>query len=150
MENLRKKWNSNKSVRLTPYQRSIIRTLMISKKDLFKITWFPIVIASLCCLAPVILVLFGLSTVAFAISLTDLLYGQYKWWFRLVGLILLTASFVIYLRRSKDICTIDQAKQQRNEIINLALIVLSAGIIGYILWFYVAVELIGLWLGIWG
>ena len=123
---------------------------MLTKKDLFKITWFPVVIASLCCLAPVILVLFGLSTVAFAASLSDTLYGQYKWWFRLVGLILLTASFVIYLRRSKGICTIDQAKQRRNEIINLALIVLSAGVIGYILWLYVGVELIGLWLGIWG
>ncbi|PIR74786.1 MAG: hypothetical protein COU35_00725 [Candidatus Magasanikbacteria bacterium CG10_big_fil_rev_8_21_14_0_10_47_10] len=123
---------------------------MLTKKDIFKITWFPVLIASLCCFAPVILVLFGLSTVAFAASLSDVLYGQYKWWFRLVGLILLTISFVIYLRRSKGICTIDQAKQRRNEIINLALIVLSVGVIGYILWLYVGVELIGLWLGIWG
>lgn len=130
----------------------LLNTLIIvlTKKDIFKITWFPVLIASLCCFAPVILVLFGLSTVAFAASLSDVLYGQYKWWFRLVGLILLTISFVIYLRRSKGICTIDQAKQRRNEIINLALIVLSVGVIGYILWLYVGVELIGLWLGIWG
>ena len=123
---------------------------MLTKKELFKITWFPVVIASLCCLAPVILVLFGLSTVAFAASLSDMLYGQYKWWFRLVGVILLTISFIIYLRRSKGICTIDQAKQRRQEIINLALIVLSVGVIGYILWLYVVVELLGHWLGIWG
>lgn len=123
---------------------------MITKKDLLKITWIPVFIASLCCFTPVILVLFGLSTAAFAASLADVLYGQYKWWFRLVGLILLTVSFVIYLRRSKGICTIDQAKQRRNEIINMALIVLSVGVIGYILWLYVGVELIGLWLGIWG
>ena len=122
---------------------------MISKRELFKVTWLPVVVASLCCLAPVILVLFGLSTVAFAASLSDLLYGQYKWWFRVVGLVLLAGSFVLYLRRSKGICTIDQAKQRRNEIINLALIVLSAGVVGYILWLYVGVELIGLWLGIW-
>ncbi|MEX1997536.1 MAG: hypothetical protein WEA04_02570 [Candidatus Andersenbacteria bacterium] len=122
----------------------------LTRKELFKITWFPVLIASLCCFAPVILVLFGLSTVAFAASLSDILYGQYKWWFRLVGLLLLTASFVIYLRRSKGICTIDQAKQRRNEIINLASIVLITGVIGYTLWLYVGVELIGLWLGIWG
>lgn len=123
---------------------------MITKKDLFTITWFPVVIASLCCLTPVILVLFGLSTVAFATSLADTLYGQYKWWFRLTGLVLLTASLVIYLRRSKGICTIDQAKQRRNEIINLAFLVLSVGVIGYILWLYVGVEIIGYLLGIWG
>ncbi|MEX1997806.1 MAG: hypothetical protein WEA04_04000 [Candidatus Andersenbacteria bacterium] len=123
---------------------------MLTKKELFKITWFPVMIASLCCFAPVVLVLFGLSTVAFAASLSDVLYGQYKWWFRFVGLILLTLSFVFYLRRSKGICTIDQAKQRRHEIINLALIIFSVGVIGYILWLYVAVELIGYLLGIWG
>lgn len=123
---------------------------MLTKKELLKITWFPVLIASLCCLAPVILVLFGLSTVAFAASLSDFLYGQYKWWFRLAGLLLLTVSFVIYLRRSKGLCTIDQAKQRRTEILNLALIVFSVGVIGYILWLYVIVELIGHLLGIWG
>lgn len=123
---------------------------MLTKKELFKITWFPVFIASLCCLAPVILVFFGLSTIAFAASLSDILYGHYTWWFRLAGLFLLTASLVIYLRRSRGICTIDQARQRRNEIVNLALIVFSVGVIGYILWLYVAVELIGYWLGIWG
>src|SRR5687767_13196341 len=111
----------------------------ISKKDLFKITSIPVLIASLCCLTPVILVLFGVSTVAFAASLADLLYGQYKWWFRLVGVLLLTASLVVYLRRSRGICTIDQARQRRNEIINLAALVLGIGIIGYIIWLYVIV-----------
>lgn len=123
---------------------------MVTKKELFRITWFPVVIASLCCFTPVILVLFGLSTVAFAASLADVLYGEYKWLFRLAGLILLALSFVFYLRRTKGICTIDQAKKRRNEIINLAVIVLSAGVIGYVLWLYVAVEILGYLLGIWG
>jgi len=122
---------------------------MIPIKDLFKVTWLPVLVASLCCLAPVILVLFGLSTVAFAASLSDVLYGQYKWVFRSVGLVLLTASFILYLRRTKGICTIDQAKKRRNEIINAALIVLTTGVIGYALWLHVGVDLIGKWLGIW-
>lgn len=122
---------------------------MLTTKELFKITWFPVIIASLCCLTPVILVLFGLSTAAFAASLSDVLYGEYKWWFRLAGLVLLTASFVFYLRRSKGICTIDQAKKRRNEVINLAFIIFSVGAVGYILWLYVGVEFIGYVLGIW-
>lgn len=123
---------------------------MLTKKEFFNLTWLPVVIASLCCLAPVMLVLLGLSTAAFAASLADILYGQYKWWFRLAGLSLLAASFIFYLRRAKGICTIDQAKQRRNEIINLALLVFSVGVIGYSLWLYVVVELIGYVLGIWG
>lgn len=106
-------------------------------------------IASLCCLAPVILVLFGLSTVAFAASLSGVLYGQYKWWFHFVGLMLLTVSFVFYLRRSRGICTIAQASQRRTEVFNLAVTVLAAGVIGYILYLYMVVELIGYGLGVW-
>lgn len=47
-------------------------------KETFKIISVPVVIASLCCLSPVILVLFGLSTAAFAGSLANTLYGSYK------------------------------------------------------------------------
>jgi len=39
------------------------------------------VIAGLCCFTPVILVFFGLSTVAFASSLSDTLYFGYRWGF---------------------------------------------------------------------
>ncbi|MEX1112343.1 MAG: hypothetical protein WEC84_02675 [Candidatus Andersenbacteria bacterium] len=118
-------------------------------KELLKVTGIPVVVASLCCLAPVILVLFGLSTVAFAASLADVFYGQYKWAFRGVGLLLLTISVIFYLRRTKGICTIDDVKKRRREIINIAAIVLAAGIIGYIVWLYVVVEIIGIVLGIW-
>lgn len=118
-------------------------------RELLRITGIPVVVASLCCLAPVILVLFGLSTVAFAASLADVFYGQYKWAFRSVGLVLLGISFGIYLRRQKGICTINDVKKRRNEIINMAFLVLGAGVLGYIFWLYVVVEIFGLLLGIW-
>lgn len=119
-------------------------------KDILKVTSLPVIVASLCCLYPVILVLFGLSTVAFASSLSDILYGQYKWIFRLIGLILLAIAIIIYLRKREKICTLDEAKKQRNKIINIIAISVSAAIIGYILWLYVIVEIIGIILGIWG
>lgn len=123
---------------------------MVSAQHLFRMTWLPVLVASLCCLAPVILVLFGLSTVAFAASLADLFYGEYKWLFRATGLILLTFSVVLYLRRQRGICTFDQARQRRNEVINVVALALTAGVIGYIVWLYGVVELIGWLLGIWG
>lgn len=118
-------------------------------KEIFKITGLPILIASLCCLSPVILVLFGLGTVSFAASLADTLYGSYRWIFRIAGILLLAASLIWYLRRKRGICTIDEAKKRRNEIINLVLASAGVGVIGYILWLYVVVEYAGKLLNIW-
>ena len=118
-------------------------------KEIFKVTGIPVVFASLCCLTPVILVLLGLSGVAFASSLTDVLYGSYKWAFRALGLVFLTLSLVIYFR-SKGICDLNQAKRKRKQIINTILLVLVAAIFGYIIFLYVIVEIIGKLLGIWG
>lgn len=70
-------------------------------KELLKITYIPIFFASLCCLSPVILVLLSLSTISFASSITDILYDQYKWLFRLFGFMMLMISFIFYLRREK-------------------------------------------------
>ncbi len=118
-------------------------------KELLKITGIPAVIASLCCLSPLILVLFGLSSVSFASSLADTLYGEYKWVFRAAGLLLLTAALIFYFRRSKGICTIDEAKKRRQEIVNIVIITLFTGVLLYILFLYGIVHYIGVFLGLW-
>ncbi|MEX0917866.1 MAG: hypothetical protein WDZ93_01815 [Candidatus Paceibacterota bacterium] len=118
-------------------------------KEVLKISSVPVVVASLCCLSPVILVLAGLGTVGVAASLADTLYGEYKWYFRAAGLIALAASMVVYLRRTKGICTIDEVKRRRNEIINLVALTLTAGVIGYVFFLYVVVHYAGVWLSIW-
>lgn len=120
----------------------------MQSRDIIKVTGVPILVASLCCVSPVILVLFGLGTVSFAASLTDTLYGTYRWAFRIAGIVFLAASLVWYLRR-KGICTIDDAKKRRNEVVNLILVSVSAAIIGYIVWLYVVVEYVGKVLHIW-
>lgn len=121
----------------------------LSAREVVKITGLPVVFASLCCLSPVILVLLGLSTVSVAASLADILYGQYKWVFRLLGLALLATSLVVYFRTKRGICTIDEAKKRRREIINISLIVLIVAVVGYIIFLYGVVEIIGIWLGLW-
>lgn len=120
-----------------------------SVKSILKVTGLPVVVASLCCLAPVVLVLLGLGSVSLAASLADTLYGTYKWVFRIAGLALLGFSLIWYLRREKGICTLDEAKKRRNEIFNLIAIVLIAGVLGYVLWLYVIVEYAGKLLHIW-
>lgn len=117
-------------------------------KELFNLTGLPVFIASLCCLAPIILVLFGLSSITFAISLTNLLDGQYRWAFVLAGLISLVTSLVIYFRK-RGICTLDQVVRSKNEIINKVVIALIVSIVGYILFFDIFLGYIGRVLKIW-
>lgn len=105
-------------------------------------------VASLCCLTPLVLVMFGLGSVAFAASLADTLYGTYKWAFRLTGLLLLGIGLFLYFR-SRGICTLDDAKRRRNEIINKTLLALIIAIIAYIIFLYVIVHYAGVWLDIW-
>ncbi len=118
-------------------------------KELLKISGIPVLLASLCCLSPVILVLFGISTVSFASSLADSLYGEYKWVFRLVGLFALLFSLGVYLKRKKGVCTIDDVKRRRNEIINYIALTIVAGVLGYIFFLYVVVHYIGVFLSLW-
>jgi len=106
-------------------------------------------VASLCCLSPVILVVFGLGTVAFGSSLADTLYGDYKWYFRLAGLIAMAISLVLYFRRTKNICTLDEAKKRRTEIINTVALTIIFFVLGYIFFLYVVVHYIGVWLSLW-
>lgn len=117
--------------------------------SILKLTGIPVVVASLCCLAPVIIVLFGLGSISLAASLADTLYGDYKWVFRGVGLVLLALSVIWYLRQQKCICTIDDAKKRQNEVLNIVVLSLAAGIVGYFVFLYVVVEYAGMWLGIW-
>ena len=118
-------------------------------REVFKVSSVPVIIASLCCLSPLILVALGLSTVSFASSLADTLYGDYKWVFRIIGLVLFAVSVVMYLRRQKNICTIDEAKKRRNEVINIVALTLVVGVLGYLFFLYVVVHYAGVFLQIW-
>ena len=117
-------------------------------QEIFRLTGIPVLFASLCCLSPVILVLLGLSTVSFAGSLADTLYGEYRWIFRSVGLLLLSISLILYFRR-QGICSLDQAKRHRTKILNTVLLSITGAVLGYVFFLYVVVHYIGVALQIW-
>ncbi|KKW19408.1 MAG: hypothetical protein UY63_C0014G0005 [Parcubacteria group bacterium GW2011_GWA2_51_10] len=118
-------------------------------KETLKISWLPVFVASLCCVAPIVVLLAGLGTVTVASTLADTLYGDYKWVFRLAGLAALGIAILLYLRRQKGICTIDDAKRRKNEVFNIVVVALVAGIVGYIIFLYVVVHYAGVFLGLW-
>jgi len=90
-----------------------------------------------------------LATASFTSSLADTLYGEYKWLFRGIGLLALAFSLYMYLTRQKGICTIDEVKRRRNEIINYVAITLIVGVLGYLFFLYVVVHYLGVWLNLW-
>ena len=107
-------------------------------------------IGGLCCLTPVVLVLLGLASVSVAADLGNVLYGEYRWLFRLAALGFLGLALWVYFRR-KGICTLDQARRERNRIVNTSLVVLLSAIGIYILWTYIAVHYWGVAVGLpWG
>ncbi|MBI2110097.1 hypothetical protein HYT58_02925 [Candidatus Woesearchaeota archaeon] len=118
-------------------------------KEALKISGIPAFIAGLCCFSPLVLVFLGIGTVSWGAGLANLLYGDYRWLFRLVGLFSLIIALVIYFRRKGGICTIDQAVKKRNKIINLVIISLVTAIILYIIWLYVILHYIGVFAGLW-
>lgn len=126
-------------MKLTKQQKSFLNKII-------PVTAF---IAGLCCFSSVVLVMLGIGTIAFAASLSDLLYGKWKWAFRGAGLLFLGAALFWYFYKKEKICTFDELKKKRKRVINLIIIALITAVIAYILWLYVIVELLGAWLGIW-
>ena len=118
-------------------------------KEAFKVSGIPVVIASLCCLSPVILVSLGFASVSFASSLADTFYGVYKWYFRLAGIIALIISFTYYAKRNLGVCSIDDAVRKRNELINKFALAVVVSVLGYVVFLYVIVHYMGVFLNLW-
>ena len=74
-----------------------------------------------CCVSPVVLVLLGLSSVSFAISLGNTLYYEYGWYFRGAALLLAAGGVVAILRRRRS-CTLRGARVQWRLLISVVLL----------------------------
>ncbi len=114
-----------------------------SGKDILLVSALAGLIGGLCCTTPVVLVLLGLASISAANDLGNNLYGAHRWIFRGAALVFLVLALVIYFRR-KGVCTLDQARRQRNVIINTSLVALIAAAGIYILWTYVVVQYWGI------
>ena len=104
-------------------------------------------IGGLCCVTPIVLVLLGLASITVAADIGNALYGDYRWIFRLVALAFMGLALWFYFRR-RGICTLDQARRERNRIVNTSLVVLIFAVGIYIFWTYFAVHYWGIAVGL--
>lgn len=115
---------------------------------LLKISGPTVLLASLCCLTPVVLVLLGASVSSFGVMLFTRTLGPHEWIFGVTGLLFLAGSLTVYFR-SVGICTLDQAKARRNEIVNATLLAAITSVIGYGVWYFGIVGYAGKLLHLW-
>ena len=94
-------------------------------------------IASLCCLGPLLLISLGLGTASTALSI-----GAQKPYFLVLGLIFFAVSMFLFIKyRRKNICEgCVTKKQERKRIINVILIALATFFILYVLLIYIIVP----------
>ena len=105
--------------------------------------------ASMCCLPSVIWVLFaGSSAIVAANELSNDLYYS---WVRLalyaVSLCMLITGLVIYFR-NRGICDIDDLRRERRRVVNTSLALFAVTVLGYLVWNYVVLEVVGIALGL--
>ena len=121
-------------------------------KGLWKWISSSAIVASMCCLPSVVMVMFGLASVSTAAALSDTLYwGKDGWWFRptMLGIagILVTVGLVSYFR-NQGVCTLDDVKRERRKVINTSLLAFTIAIIGYLIFNYVVLEILGIAVGL--
>ena len=105
--------------------------------------------ASMCCLPSVIWVLFaGSSAIVAENELSNDLYYS---WVRLalyaVSLCMLIIGLVIYFR-NRGICDIDDLRRERRRVVNTSLALFAVTVLGYLVWNYVVLEVVGIALGL--
>lgn len=111
------------------------------------------IVASLCCLPSVIMVMFGLSTVSTAAALSDTLYWGKDgyWWFRPAVFILagafVTIGLISYFKK-QGVCTLDDVRRERRKVINVSILSFSLAIIGYLIFNFVILEIVGIAVGL--
>lgn len=92
-----------------------------------------------CCVSPVVMVLLGLASVSFAISLGNTLYYEYGWYFRGAALVLAVAG-VIGILRSRNACTLRGARAQWRLLLTVVLAMVAVYVSLYWLTFYLALR----------
>ncbi len=96
------------------------------------------ILASLCCVGPLIIVLFGLGSVSFALSLS-----QYRPYFLGLGFLFMIGAIFLHLNKKNKTCDVNcfSAKGIRREKHFILSVIFSMGII-YVLVLYVVMPTI--------
>ncbi|MBJ29453.1 MAG: hypothetical protein CMB61_05305 [Euryarchaeota archaeon] len=107
------------------------------------------VTASMCCLPSVVWVMFaGSSAIVAADQLSnDLYYSWVRYALYALSFTMLSIGLTVYFR-NRGICTLDDAKRERNRVANTTLAVFTITILTYLFWNFVILEIVGIAIGL--
>ena len=107
------------------------------------------VTASMCCLPSVVWVMFaGSSAIVAADQLSnDLYYSWVRYALYTLSFTMLSIGLTVYFR-NRGICTLDDAKRERNRVANTTLAVFTLTILAYLFWNFVILEIVGIAIGL--
>lgn len=94
-------------------------------------------VAILCCVGPAMLALMGIVSASTAFLWATDLYDNYAWWFRLAGILVLTALVWVALRR-RSRCSVSGVRELRWRLL---------GVLGVAVVTYVVLYAVTTWLG---
>jgi hypothetical protein len=95
----------------------------------------------------VVAVMMGLASVSTAAAFGNVLYGDFRWAFRLFGVAVLAVALVRYFRKS-GVCTLDEVKRKRTWLVTVSLLAFAASATVYVFWTYVVVHYWGIAAGL--
>lgn len=104
-------------------------------------------VAGLCCLSPIALVLFGLSSVSFAAGMGNVLYGEYRWFFRAAAAVTGCGATVVYLR-TRGVCTLDAVRRRRRFVTDVVVLTGFGTLTAYLFLTYVVLQAWGIQVGL--
>ncbi len=117
------------------------------EKDIFIISSVSAFLATLCCFSPIVLVIFGLTSISFAAGLGNRLFFGYWWAFISGGLLIMGIILLVYFRKKHKICSLDEAKRKRKKILNIVLLAVIIFVIAYVV-LEVIIEIVWIKLGL--
>lgn len=84
----------------------------------FKLGIIGALVASLCCITPMVIFLSGLGTLAFALSFT-----KYKLFFTFLGIIFIGAAIMFNVRKKGSTCSIDKNEIRKKKLFITATVI---------------------------
>ena len=105
--------------------------------------------ASMCCLPSVVWVLFaGSSAMVAANELSnDLYYSWFRYALYAASLSMMSVGLIIYFR-NRGICDLDDVRRERKRVVNTSMALFTATVLGYLIWNFVILEIIGISIGL--
>ena len=118
-------------------------------KPLASIATVSALTASMCCLPSVVWVLFaGSSAIVAANELSnDLYYSWFRYALYAASLSMMSVGLIIYFR-NRGICDLDDVRRERKRVVNTSMALFTATVLGYLIWNFVILEIIGISIGL--